>query len=184
MCQRDAECALFRGFRRSPMIKCMTQAPETAYEPGRGPGPAKPSEEAVSRLLGTHSLGALATVNRAGHPHLSTVAYAWDPDERVVRIGSALGRAKVRQLARDPHAALYVSSPDHLSFAVAEGLADVSPVSSVPGDETGRALLAMQAPFTDPGDEAAFLRNMVEDRRVVIRLRVDRLYGGGLDVGA
>jgi PPOX class probable F420-dependent enzyme len=155
---------------------------EIVYEPGRGPGPANPSEEAVSRLLGAQALGALATVNRAGHPHLSTVAYAWDPAERVVRIGSTAGRAKVRQLARNPRASLYVSSPDHMSFAVAEGLAEVSPVSAVAGDETGRELLAMQAPFTDPGDEAAFLRNMVEDQRVVINLRVDRLYGGGLDV--
>jgi PPOX class probable F420-dependent enzyme len=164
------------------MINRMTQAPETRYEPGRGPGPAKPTEEALSRLLGAHNLGALATVNRAGYPHLSTIAYAWDPAERVVRIGSALGRAKVRQLAANPRAALYVSSADHLSFAVAEGLGEVSPVSSVPGDDTGRALLAMQAPFADPEDEAAFLRNMVEDRRVVITLRVDRLHGGGLDV--
>ncbi|MEU4253247.1 TIGR03618 family F420-dependent PPOX class oxidoreductase [Amycolatopsis sp. NPDC026612] len=156
----------------------------TVYEPGRGPGPAKPTEEASSLLLGAHSLGALATVNRSGFPHLSTVAYAWDPAGRVVRIGSTAGRAKVRQLAREPRASLYVSSADHLAFAVAEGLAEVSPVSSVPGDETGRELLALQAPFGDPGDEAAFLRNMVEDRRVVIRLRVDRLYGGGLDVGA
>ncbi|MEU5264852.1 TIGR03618 family F420-dependent PPOX class oxidoreductase [Amycolatopsis sp. NPDC021455] len=156
---------------------------QTVYEPGRGPGPAKPTEEAVSRLLGAHSLGALATVNRAGHPHVSTVAYAWDPAERVVRVGSTLGRAKVRQLARNPRASLYVSSDDRMSFAIAEGLAEVSPVSSVPGDETGRELLAMQAPFSDPEDEAAFLRNMVEDQRVVIKLRVDRLYGGGLDLG-
>ncbi|SFW65241.1 TIGR03618 family F420-dependent PPOX class oxidoreductase [Amycolatopsis australiensis] len=154
----------------------------TVYEPGRGPGPATPTEDASSRLLGSQSLGALATVNRAGFPHLSTVAYAWDPAQRVVRIGSTAGRAKVRQLAREPRAALYVSSDDHLAFAVAEGVAEVSPVSSVPGDETGRALLAMQAPFTDPEDEAVFLRNMVEDRRVVITLRVERLYGGGLDV--
>lgn len=156
----------------------------TVYEPGRGPGPAKPTEDALIELLGSRSLGALATVNRAGFPHLSTVAYAWDPAERVVRIGSAQGRAKVRQLARDPHASLYVSGDDHLSFAVAEGVAEVSPVSAVPGDETGRALLAMQAPFADPADEAVFLRNMVEDRRVVITLRVERLYGGGLDVSA
>lgn len=156
----------------------------TVYEPGRGPGPAKPTEDALIELLGSRSLGALATVNRAGFPHLSTVAYAWDPAERVVRIGSTQGRAKVRQLARDPHASLYVSGDDHLSFAVAEGVAEVSPVSAVPGDETGRALLAMQAPFADPADEAVFLRNMVEDRRVVITLRVERLYGGGLDVGA
>lgn len=156
----------------------------TVYEPGRGPGPAKPTEDALIELLGSRSLGALATVNRAGFPHLSTVAYAWDPAERVVRIGSAQGRAKVRQLARDPHASLYVSGDAHLSFAVAEGVAEVSPVSAVPGDETGRALLAMQAPFADPADEAVFLRNMVEDRRVVITLRVERLYGGGLDVSA
>ncbi|SEF27210.1 PPOX class probable F420-dependent enzyme [Amycolatopsis pretoriensis] len=156
----------------------------TVYEPGRGPGPAKPTEDELSELLRGHSFGALATVNRAGFPHLSTVAYAWDPGERVVRIGATAGRAKVRQLARDPHASLYVGRDDHLAFAVAEGVAEVSPVSAVPGDETGRALLAMQAPFTDPEDEAVFLRNMVEDRRVVITLRVERLYGGGLDVGA
>ncbi|MDT7726055.1 MAG: hypothetical protein QOI21_2631 [Actinomycetota bacterium] len=155
---------------------------ETAYEPGRGPGPAKPTEEALSRLLGEHGMGALATTNRDGYPHLSTMAYTWDPDERVVRFSSALGRAKARQLAREPRAALYVSSPDHMSFAVAEGLGEVSPVSSVPGDATGRELLALRPPFADPADEALFLRNMVEDQRVVIRLRVTRLHGGGLDV--
>jgi hypothetical protein len=69
-----------------------------------------------------------------------------------------------------------------MSFAVAEGLGEVSPVSSVPGDETGRELLAMRPPFADAADEVLFLRNMAEDRRAVIRLRVSRLHGGGLDV--
>jgi PPOX class probable F420-dependent enzyme len=160
----------------------MTQTPETVYEPGRGPGPAKLTEEMLSRLLGAHMMGALATVNRGGYPHLSTIAYTWDPGERIVRVASAVGRAKVRQLARNSRAALYVTSPDYLSFAVAEGLGEVSPVSTVPGDDTGRELLAMQPPFTDPANEAVFLRNMVEDQRVVIRLRVGRLHGGGLDV--
>ncbi|WIY07404.1 pyridoxamine 5'-phosphate oxidase family protein [Amycolatopsis mongoliensis] len=125
----------------------------------------------------------MASVNRDGHPHLSTVAHAWDPAERLVRVGSTLGRAKVRRLARNPRAALHVSSPDHMSFAVAEGVGEVSPVSSVPGDETGRELLAMQAPFADPEDQAAFFGTMVEDRRVVTKLRVDRLHGGGLELG-
>ena len=154
----------------------------TIYEPGRGPGPAKPTEETLSRLLAEHSIGALATTNREGYPHLSTMAYTWDPVERVVRISSVVGRAKVLQVAREPRAALYVSTADHLAFAVAEGLGEVSPVSSVPGDETGRELLTMRPPFTDPADEALFLRNMVEDHRVVIRLRVSRLHGGGIDV--
>ncbi|HEV7973724.1 pyridoxamine 5'-phosphate oxidase family protein [Amycolatopsis sp.] len=154
----------------------------TIYEPGRGPGPAKPTEETLSRLLAEQSIGALATTNREGYPHLSTMAYTWDPAERVVRISSVVGRAKVLQVAREPRAALYVSTADHLAFAVAEGLGEVSPVSSVPGDETGRELLAMQPPFPDSADEALFLRNMVEDHRVVIRLRVSRLHGGGVDV--
>jgi PPOX class probable F420-dependent enzyme len=153
----------------------------TRHEPGRGPGPASPTEDALSHLLGEHSMGGLATINRDGFPHVSTIAYIWDPDERVVRISSVVGRAKVRQLARNPHAALYVSSEDHLSFAVAEGLGEVSEPSTVPGDATGQELLAMQPPLTGP-DEAVFLRNMVEDRRVVIRLRVTRLHGGGIDV--
>jgi PPOX class probable F420-dependent enzyme len=154
----------------------------TVHEPGRGPGPAKPTEEALGRLLTEHSIGALATTNREGFPHLSTMAYTWDPIERVVRISSVLGRAKVLQVAREPRAALYVSTADHLAFAVAEGLAEVSPVSSVPGDETGLELLALQPPFADAADETVFLRNMVEDRRVVIRLRVSRLHGGGVAV--
>lgn len=161
----------------APKINGMT----TSYEPGRGPGPAKPTEETLNHLLGEHNMGGLATVNRDGFPHVSTVAYAWDPGERVVRVSSALGRAKVLQLARNPRAALYVSSEDHLSFAVAEGLGEVSPPSTVPGDATGRELLSMQPPLSGP-DETLFLRNMVEDRRVVIRLRVSRLHGGGIDV--
>jgi PPOX class probable F420-dependent enzyme len=151
------------------------------FEPGRGPGPATLSEEKLAELLASHQLGALATNKKNGHPHLSTVAYAWDPDEWVVRIGSTADRAKVRQLANDPRAALYVSTADHMAFVVAEGEAEVSEVSSVPGDEIGRELLAMQGP-TD--DEATFFKNMIEDRRVVIRLRVSRLYGGGLDLGS
>ncbi|GGW81774.1 hypothetical protein GCM10010383_07190 [Streptomyces lomondensis] len=33
-----------------------------------------------------------------------------------------------------------------------------------------------------PEDEDEFLRQLVDERRVVIRLRVDRLYGTALDV--
>jgi hypothetical protein len=33
-----------------------------------------------------------------------------------------------------------------------------------------------------PADEAAFLRQLIDERRLVIRLKVDRLYGTALDV--
>jgi Pyridoxamine 5'-phosphate oxidase len=46
-------------------------------------------------VLGEHSMGALATVRRSGHPRLSTVAYAWDAERRIARISTSADRAKV-----------------------------------------------------------------------------------------
>jgi PPOX class probable F420-dependent enzyme len=155
---------------------------ENTYGPGRGPGALTPSDDELAQLLAAHRMGALAINKRNGHPHLSTVAYVWDAGERIARISTTADRVKVRRLRRDPRSALYVSSADFMSFAVAEGEAELSAVSTVPGDEPGRELLAMQPPFDDPDDAAAFLRNMVADQRLVIRLRVSRLYGTAIDL--
>lgn len=159
-----------------------TVADQEDNGPGAGPGPQVLSDEALSRLLSGQRFGALATNKRNGHPHVSTVLYGWNPAERVVRISTTADRAKVRQLQRDSRSALYVTSDDFWSFAVAEGEVELSPVSSTPGDETGQELLAMQPPFENAEDKAAFLRQMVADQRLVIRLRVARLYGTALDV--
>jgi PPOX class probable F420-dependent enzyme len=151
------------------------------YEPGRGPGPVVPSQPSLLRLLAAHQMGVLATLKQNGSPHLTTMAYAWSEPEQTIRISSVAGRIKVRHLQHDPRAAFYVTSSDHMAFAVAEGDADVSPPSTEPGDEIGRELLAMQR-AVPPDDEAAFLQNMVADHRLVIRLRISHLYGGGLGV--
>ena len=65
---------------------------------------------------------------------------------------------------------------------VAEGEAEVSDATTVAGDAVGRELLAMIPPEAKPDDEAAFLAELVAERRVVIRLKVDRLYGTALDL--
>ncbi|MDL4772786.1 pyridoxamine 5'-phosphate oxidase family protein [Actinomadura xylanilytica] len=148
--------------------------------PGRGPGPKPLADAHLARMLGEHQFGALTTNKQNGHPHVSTVIYAWDPDERIVRISTTADRAKVRQLRNDPRAALYVSSDDHMAFAVAEGAAELSEISERPGDAAGLEMLAMTPGFDDPGDERVFLERMVEDRRLVIRIRVARLYGTAL----
>ena len=153
-------------------------------QPGAGPAPRRLGTEELSRLLSGQQFGVLASVTRSGHPHLSTVLYHWAPEERLLRISSTAGRAKVRQLKRDSRAALHVTGPDVWSFAVAEGEVEVSEESVVPGDTIGRELLALTPGFADPAEEAAFLDQMVADRRVVIRLRVSRLYGTALDLPA
>ncbi|KAB8189403.1 TIGR03618 family F420-dependent PPOX class oxidoreductase [Nonomuraea phyllanthi] len=145
----------------------------------RALAPRSLGDEELSSLLAGQRFGALATYKRGGRPHLSTVNYTWDPEQRVARISTIADRLKVRQLHEDPGCALYVASDDFGVFAVAEGEAELSPVSSEPGDEIGMELLAMQEGIGDP---YAFLRQMVEDRRMVIRIRAARLYGTALPV--
>jgi PPOX class probable F420-dependent enzyme len=159
-------------------------ANEEEQKPGSGPAPRALTDEELSRLLQEQQFAVLATVKRSGHPHLSTVLHNWSPEERVIRISTTADRLKVRQLRRDPHAALHVNGPNVWSFAVAEGEAEISEVTTVPGDAVGRELLSLTPGFDDPRDEAAFLEQMVTDRRVVIRIRVSRLYGTALDIPA
>ncbi|MET8329863.1 TIGR03618 family F420-dependent PPOX class oxidoreductase [Streptomyces sp. NPDC005181] len=158
------------------------EAVKDEQQPGSGPAPRMLSDDELSRRLREQQFGVLAFVRRSGHPHLSTVLYDWRPEERVVRISARADRLKVRRLRNAPQAALHVRGPDVFSFAVAEGDAEVSEETTVPGDATGRELLAMTPRFEDPEEESAFLEQVVADRRVVIRIRVSRLYGTALDI--
>jgi PPOX class probable F420-dependent enzyme len=155
---------------------------EQEQKPGAGPAPRPLSDDELSRLLSQQQFGVLASVKRSGHPHLSTVLYHWDPDGRVLRISTTADRLKVRQLRRDPHAALHVAGPNVWSFAVAEGEAEISSPTIRSGDAIGRELLSMKPGFENPADENAFLEQLVADQRVVIRIRVSRLYGTTLDM--
>jgi PPOX class probable F420-dependent enzyme len=148
----------------------------------KGPAPRPLSDEALSDLLGKQQFGTLATVKRSGHPHLTTMLYSWDPEARIVRFSTTAERVKVAHLRRDTRAALHVQGGDVWSFAVAEGEAEVSDVTTSPGDAVGRELLAMVPEAAKPEDEAAFLEQLVGERRVVLRLTVDRLYGTALDI--
>ncbi|NLU76436.1 PPOX class F420-dependent oxidoreductase [Streptomyces sp. HNM0575] len=150
----------------------------------RPPGPRALSEEALSELLGARHFGVLATNKSSGHPHLTTMVHSWDPEARIVRFFTTADRVKVKHLRRDPRASVHVPGPDVWTFAVAEGEAEVSEITSVPGDAVGREVLAMLPESMRPADERAFLEQLVDERRVVLRLRVERLYGTALDVGA
>lgn len=135
----------------------------------------------MSDLLAGHSFGTLATIKRSGYPHLTTMIYGWDAPAKVVRFFTTADRIKVRHVRDNPHAALHVPGPDVWSFAVAEGEAEVSEITREPGDAIGQEILAMLPTQMQPDDRDAFLLSLVEERRVVIRLKVNRLYGASLD---
>jgi PPOX class probable F420-dependent enzyme len=139
-------------------------------------------EQQLLDLIATNSQGILAGVTRAGYPHMTNVLYVWDPAERTARVSTTADRVKGRILRRDPRAALHVSGPHFWSYAVAECDADVSEVAATPGDETCQELLGIHSAFYDTiVDEPAFFAQMIDARRLVVRLRVKRLYGVLLD---
>jgi hypothetical protein len=53
----------------------------------------------------------------------------------------------------------------------------LSDVTTVPGDAAGRELLAVHSSFYGEQDPDAFYRQMVANKRLVIRLHVEHLYG-------
>ncbi|MEU0464785.1 MULTISPECIES: PPOX class F420-dependent oxidoreductase [unclassified Amycolatopsis] len=135
------------------------------------------SEELLDLVAG-RQFGTLATIRRDGRPQLSTVVYGWYPEEKLIRISSTADRAKVRNLLRDPRAVLHVAAPDGMAYAVVESDVDVSPVSTEPGDATGREMAELASRFEDPyADLDRFYQRMVDEQRVVIRLPVSRVYG-------
>ncbi|MFH8463112.1 PPOX class F420-dependent oxidoreductase [Streptomyces sp. NPDC017991] len=137
-----------------------------------------PGQDALLRLLSEYDGGVLTTLRRDGRPQLSNVNHAYSPDERIVRVSLTDGRAKTRNLRRDPRASYHVTSADRWAYTVAEGIADLSPVAREPGDETVEELIRLyrdvQGEHPDWDDYRAA---MVRDGRLVLRLHVERAYG-------
>jgi PPOX class probable F420-dependent enzyme len=132
-------------------------------------------------LIAGRQEGVLAAVTRDGYPHLTNVLYVWDAVERTARVSTTADRVKARILTRDPRAALHVAGDHFWSYAVAECDAELSAVAATPGDDACRELLRVHAAFYGELDETAFFAQMIEARRLVVRLRVRRLYGVLLD---
>jgi PPOX class probable F420-dependent enzyme len=132
----------------------------------------------VTDLLADRHQGVLVTLKRDGRPQLSNVAYAYDPDERIIRISVTDDRVKTRNLRRDPRASFYVDAPDHGGYLVAEGEAELSPVAAAPDDGTVEELIRVyREVLGEHPDWADFRAAMVHDRRLVIRIPVTRTYG-------
>jgi PPOX class probable F420-dependent enzyme len=129
-------------------------------------------------LVAMRNWGVLATLKRDGRPQLSNVNYAWDAPSRSLRVSVTDGRAKVANLRRDPRASMHVTARDGWPYTVLEGTAELSVVAADPQDATVEELVdlfrAVQGEHPDWDD---YRRAMVADRRLVLRIVVDRAYG-------
>ncbi|MFF8246412.1 PPOX class F420-dependent oxidoreductase [Streptomyces griseus] len=138
----------------------------------------EPAQEALLRLFAQHDGGVLVTLKRDGRPQLSNVNHAFYPEERVVRVSITEGRAKTRNLRRDPRASYHVTSDDRWAWTVADGTAELTPPAASPDDATVEALITLYRDVRgEHPDWDDYRRAMVEDRRVLLTLRIDHVYG-------
>lgn len=132
---------------------------------------------ALEAILADHTLCTLATIRRNGRPQLSTVAYHYDPKQRIARVSLTADRAKTKNLQRDPRATLQVMGASRWQYAVADADAELTPVTT--GDDaTADELVELyRAIAGEHPDWLEFKEAMAAERRLVLRLRVTHLYG-------
>ncbi|MCX5372071.1 PPOX class F420-dependent oxidoreductase [Streptomyces sp. NBC_00103] len=136
------------------------------------------TQNALLALLSEGRGGVLVTLKRDGRPQLSNVSHRYYPDEGVIRISVTGDRAKTRNLRRDPRASYHVTASDRRAYTVAEGTADLSPVAEDPYDATVEELVRLYRDLAgEHPDWDDYRAAMVRDRRLVLRLRVERAYG-------
>ncbi|MEU5539153.1 TIGR03618 family F420-dependent PPOX class oxidoreductase [Streptomyces sp. NPDC020362] len=136
------------------------------------------TQDALLKLLSEENGGVLVTLRKDGRPQLSNVNHAYYPDERIIRVSLTDDRAKTRNLRRDARASYHVTTADRWAYTVAEGAADLSPVAQDPQDETVEELVRLYRDVRgEHPDWDDYRAAMVRDRRLVLRLRVERAYG-------
>ena len=124
-----------------------------------------------------HRRGVLVTQKRDGRPQLSNVAYAVG-DDGVVRISITADRAKYRNLQRTPLASLHVTRDDFYAYAVVEADVELSDVASAPDHATVDELVEYYRAVSGEHDDwDDYRRAMVDDRRLIVRLKPTRAYG-------
>jgi PPOX class probable F420-dependent enzyme len=119
----------------------------------------------------------LTTIRGNGRPQLSNVLHHVY-DDGVIRISITADRAKYRNLARQPWAALHVTREDFFAYAVLESDVELSPVATRPDDATVDELVEYYKVLVGEHDDwDAYRKAMVAERRVVARLKPNRAYG-------
>lgn len=132
---------------------------------------------AAMEFVSARSQGVLVTVKRDGRPQLSNILYS-PADDGAIEISVTDSRAKTVNLRRDPRTSLYVLGDNFWSYVVVEGGAELTPVAAAPHDPTVERLVAMYVRISgEHPDWDEYRRVMVEERRLLVRLRPERAYG-------
>jgi PPOX class probable F420-dependent enzyme len=135
-------------------------------------------DPALLRIVANQKRGVLVTLKRDGRPQLSTVAYAYDAERATIRISVTDTRAKTRNLRRDPRCSFFVNSGDMGPYAVLEGTAQLTPVTTDPHDASAEELVAVYRAISgEHPDWDEYRAAMITDQRLVVSFVIEYAYG-------
>jgi len=129
-------------------------------------------------LLAESRLGVLATIKSSGLPQLSPVTPFYDREAGTISVSVTEGRAKTANVRRDPRAALEVTHPEGWAWATAEGTVElIGPGDDPDGPEVDALVDYYRRAAGEHPDWREYREVMVSDRRVLLVLRVEHVYG-------
>jgi len=129
-------------------------------------------------VLAEARIGILATIKADGRPQLSPITPTYDADADTIRVSITEGRAKTKNLRRDPRATLEVTSADGWSWATIEGVATLTGPGTDPhGPEVEALVDYYRKAAGEHPDWDEYRAAMVADRRVLMEMSIDRVYG-------
>jgi PPOX class probable F420-dependent enzyme len=127
-------------------------------------------------FAGERKNGVLVTQKRDGRPQMSNITYGIV--DGVIKISITAGRAKYANLLRDHRASLYVTREDFWAYVVLEGDAELSDISTRPDDPGVDELVDYyRSVVGEHPDWDDYRRAMVDDKRVIVRLKPTHAYG-------
>ncbi len=133
-------------------------------------------------LLAQSRLGVLATIKADGLPQLSPVMPYYDREAGTLQVSMTEGRAKTANLRRDPRAALEVTRSDGRAWGTAEGpVTLVGPGSDPHGPEVEALVDYYRRAAGEHPDWDEYRSVMVSERRVLMTMSVERVYGEEID---
>ena len=129
-------------------------------------------------LLADSRLGVLATIKADGLPQLSPVTPSYDRDAERIYVSITNGRAKTANMRRDPRAALEVTRADGWAWATAEGTVElIGPGDDPHGPEVEALVDYYRRAAGEHPDWDEYRSVMVSDRRVLMTMTVEHVYG-------
>jgi PPOX class probable F420-dependent enzyme len=125
--------------------------------------------------------GVLITHRRDGRAQPSNIAYALG-DDGVFRVSITETRAKTKNLRRDPRCELYIVGDTFWQYVVFDAECELSPVATEPSDATADELVEYYRALRGEHDNwDEYRQAMVNDQRLVARLRPSRAFGISTD---